>query len=115
MANNLLAAALFRRGDVAPGNNEIVMAFSPATEARLAATRGGAWNIADGSHLGVPAALALVSRLALSIGLDASRLETPPDVPSGPRIESDPGELAWDLTQSPQRIVTTTPPRTQPL
>jgi hypothetical protein len=113
MANNLLAAALFRRGDVAPANNEIVMAFPPATEARLAATRGGAWNIADGSHLGVPAVLALVSRLALSIGSDASGLTTPPDAPKGPRIESDTGELAWDLTKSSQGVVTINTTRTK--
>lgn len=113
MANNLLAAAIFRRGDVAPANNEIVMAFSPATEARLAATRGGAWNIADGSHLGVPAALALVSRLALNIGPNAGVPGTPPDPPRGQRIESDTGELVWDLTKSSQGVVTINTTRTK--
>src|SRR5258708_26255761 len=45
MANNLIAAALFRRRAVPPAHHEILLAFPPATEARLAPTRGRASNI----------------------------------------------------------------------
>lgn len=113
MANNILAAALFRRFDVAPAANEIVMAFAPATEARVAATRGGAWSIADGSHLGVPASLSMVSRLALSIGPGAVGLDAAPAAPAAKRLESDTGELAWDLTQSGKGVVTIDTARTK--
>jgi len=113
MANNLLAAAMFRRFDVAPAVNEFSMAFPPETEATVAATRGGAWSIADGSHLGVPATLALQSRLSLSLDASEGSLDQAPAAPAGGRIESDTGELAWDRTRANQGVVTVNTARTK--
>lgn len=113
MANNLLAATMFRRGDVAPALNEFSMSFPPETEARLAATRGGAWSIADGSHLGVPASLALQSRLSLSLDAAGGSLDQAPAAPPAGRIESDTGELAWDRTRASQGVVTVNTARTK--
>ncbi|MBI5083138.1 MAG: carbohydrate binding domain-containing protein [Acidobacteria bacterium] len=113
MANTLLAAAMFRRFDVSPAANEISMAFVPETEARLAATRGGAWSVADGSHLGVPAKLALQSRLSLSLDAAEGALEVPPAAPGGSRIESDTGELVWDRTDANRGVVTVNTARTK--
>jgi hypothetical protein len=113
MANNLLAATMFRRFDVAPAVNEFSMAFPAETEATAAATRGGAWSIADGSHLGVPASLALQSRLSLSLDAAEGSLDQPPAAPEGKRIESDTGELVWDRTQANQGVVTVNTARTK--
>lgn len=113
MANNLLAAAIFRRGDVAPALNQHVLAFPPETETDLAATRGGAWNIADGRLLGVPAVLALVNRLALSIGPEPAGATAPPADPGGDVVESDTGQLRWDTSRRGEGVVTINAPRTR--
>ncbi|RME71295.1 MAG: hypothetical protein D6781_04515, partial [Verrucomicrobia bacterium] len=53
MANMLLAAALFRRGDIRPARRRYTMAFDPETEIRTIESKGTAWRVGDGSHLGV--------------------------------------------------------------
>lgn len=113
MANNVLAAALFRRGDVAAAVNEFTMAFAPGREVEVATTQGGAWSIADGSHLAVPARLALASRLSLAVGDGAAGLSTPPATPAGLAIASDTGELLWDRSQAGKGVVTIDTPRTK--
>lgn len=106
MVNNLLAAAIFRRGDVSPAVNEYTMAFSPEREAEVVATAGGAWNVGDGAHLGVPATLALVSRLSLKLGAGATGLTTPPAAPGGSIFTADTGELVWDNSRIAKSVVT---------
>ena len=109
MANSLIAAMLFRRGDIAPALNELTFAMTPETEVALAASRGGAWSIADGSHLGVPAALSLISRLSLSTSLDAAGLERIPAAPASRVYRSDTGELTWDASTSRGLFTASTP------
>ncbi len=106
MANNLIAAALFRRGDVAPANLAYILPLTPAKEIELARTRGGAWSIADGAQLDVPGNLAFQSRLSLSIGDDATGLVQPPAAPAGDIIISDTSELRWDTSLPGKGIVT---------
>ncbi|HUG12087.1 MAG TPA: carbohydrate binding domain-containing protein [Opitutaceae bacterium] len=113
MANNLLAASIFRRGDVAAATNEITMAFSQEREVEVATSAGGAWSVADGSHLGVPAKLSLVSRLSLDIGANPGGLTTPPTAPTGTAIASDTGELLWDNSQAGKGVVTIDTARTK--
>ncbi len=113
MANNLLAAALFRRGDVQPARQSYVLPLTPEREVAVAATQGGAWSIADGSHLGVPATLPLVSRVALSIGTSATGLTTPPAAPTGDVLRSDTNELVWDRSLATQGVVTVDTLRTK--
>lgn len=113
MANNLLAAAIFRRGDVKPALNEYTMAFSPEKEAEVATTKGGAWSVADGSHLGVPASLALASRVNLGIGTGAAGLTSPPVAPTGKTIASDTNELLWDNSRANKGVVTINTKRTK--
>jgi hypothetical protein len=106
MVNHLIAAALFRRGDVAPAQNEVTVAFPQDREAELAATRGRAWSVADGSHAGVAAAWALVSRLSLELSpVDDTPTAAPPVAP-GNVLASDTGELRWDVTRNNQGVVT---------
>ncbi len=113
MANNLLAAALFRRGDVKVANNEYTMALTPEKGVAIAADQGSAWNVGDGSHLGVPSALALVSRVSLNIGPSATGLTTPPATPVGPILNSDTGELHWDYSLTTQGVVSIDTARTK--
>ena len=115
MANNLIAAMLFRRGDIAPAVNELSFAMTPETEVSLAASRGGAWSIADGSHLGVPALMALVNRLSLTVGVDAIGLDKVPVAPSSRVYRSDTGELVWDASVNGRAVFTSTAPRTKVL
>lgn len=113
MVNNLLAAAIFRRGDVAPAVNEYTMAFTPEKEAEVATSRGTAWSVGDGAHLDVPATLALTSRLSLSIGAGATGLTTPPAAPVGNAFASDTAELLWDNSRISKGVVTVSSPRTK--
>ncbi|HWA87170.1 MAG TPA: carbohydrate binding domain-containing protein [Opitutus sp.] len=113
MTNNLIAAALFRRGDVSPANTVYTMPLTPGDEIEVARTTGAAWSIADGSHLGVPATLTYQSRLALSIGDDATGLAEPPAAPAGPVIDSDTGQLRWDNSVADKGVVTVNTPRTK--
>ena len=113
MANNLLAAALFRRGDAAPATNEFCMALPPEKEIDVATASGQAWHVADGAQLGVPAALSLASRLSLAIGPGATGLTTPPAPPAGPAIASDSGELLWDNSRANKGAVTINTSRTK--
>jgi hypothetical protein len=113
LANNLLAATLFRRGDVATAVNEYTMALTPDKEVEVATSQGVAWNIADGSQLGVPASLALASRVSLSIGTGATGLARPPAAPAGSAIASDTGELLWDNSHANEGVVTVNATRTK--
>jgi hypothetical protein len=113
MANLLVAAALFRRGDVTPALQEYPMAVTPETELEILLKAGGAWSVMNGGHLGVSSKLALASRLSLSVGSNARGLTNPPASPAGSVISSDTGQLTWNLSQSNQGVVTVQTPRTK--
>jgi len=113
MANNILAAALFRRADVTVATHEYTLAFPPEKELSVAATLGVAWSIADASRIGVPPTLALTSRVNLSIGANATGLTDPPAAPAGPVISSDTGELRWDNSLAGNGVVTIDSARTK--
>lgn len=115
LANTLVAAALFRRGDLRAARREHIVAQTPATELNSALTKGGAWSIADGSHLGVPAALAPQSRLLLAIGEEAEGLAVMPTAPSESVLESDTAQLRWDTSVPGKGVVTVDAPLTKML
>jgi hypothetical protein len=108
----LLAANLFRRGDVRPANQEFTMALTPELELGLLQT-AGAWNVFSSSQLGVPAGLAFTSRLSTSVGPSPIGLTNPPAAPSGNTLTSDTGELRWNLSQAGKGLVTVNAPRTK--
>jgi hypothetical protein len=112
MANLLLAANLFRRGDVRPALQEYSMALTPERELDLLQNTW-AWNIFSSSQLGVPGKLAFTSRLSTSAGTNASGLATPPAAPLGNVLTSDTGELIWNLSQPSQGRVTFDTARTK--
>jgi hypothetical protein len=113
MVNNLVAAALFRRGDVAPARHLHLHDFDDATQLEVAAFKGSAWSVGDGSHVGMPGRLALVSRLALITGPTPSGATKPPLPPPGPVYVSDTGELRWDRSRPDHGVVTIDTPRTK--
>lgn len=112
MANLLLAANLFRRGDVRPAAQEITMALTPDREIDLLA-KTWAWGIFSSSQLGVSGRLAFTNRLSTRVGPDAVGLTNAPPVPTGNALTSDTGELRWDLTSPGQGVVTVNTPRTK--
>jgi len=105
MVNNLIAACLFRRGDVGPARREYDIAFSPSIELAAAVDHGGAWNVADGATLGVPGTLAFESRLALVLK-EGSGLTQVPATPTGSVRTADTAGLVWDNSLTNQGVVT---------
>lgn len=97
MANLLLAANLFRRGDVRPAWQEYSMALTPERELDLLQSTW-AWSLFSSGQLGVPGKLALTSRLSTSVGTNAPGLAIPPAAPPGTLLTSDTSELVWNVT-----------------
>lgn len=112
MANLLLAANLFRRGDVRPASQEYSMALTPERELDLLQNTG-AWNLFSSSQLGVPSKLAFISRLSTSAGTNAPGLTNPPAAPPGNVLASDTGELVWNVNSPGQGRVSFNAARTK--
>lgn len=113
MANLLLAANLFRRGDVRPAAVEHAAGLNPDTELDLL-EKAHAWGVFSSSQLGMPGKLAFASRLSTRLAPDATN-PTPPAAPEGNVVTSDTGELRWDLAQAGKGLVTCDTPRTKAL
>ncbi len=114
MANLLLAANLFRRGDVRPAVHEHTMALTPERELDLL-RKTWAWVVFTSGQMGVPGKLALISRLDTSIGANPAGLSQPPAAPAGNVLASDTGQLRWDLSVANHGVVTFDTPRTKGL
>lgn len=93
MANLLLAAALFRRGDVQPAVREHTVPLSPQRELELLLSSGRAWSVFNSSQMGVPGAATMVSRLSVDYGSGAP--DEPPPAALNPPHVSDTGQLRW--------------------
>jgi hypothetical protein len=114
MVNLLLAANLFRRGDLRPAVQEVTMALTPDHELDLL-RNAYAWSVFSSSQLGVPGKLAFTSRLSTSVDTNAVGLAVPPAAPPGNVLAADTGELRWDLSQPARGLVTVDAPRTKAL
>ncbi len=112
MANLLLAANLFRRGDVRSAAQEITMALTPDKEIDLLASTW-AWNVFSSSQMGLSGKFAFTTRLSTSVGPNAVGLTNPPPAPSGNVLTSDTGELKWDLASAGRGVVTVNTTRTK--
>ncbi len=112
MANMLLAANLFRRGDVRPALYEISMALTPEREIDLLANTR-AWSVFSSRQMGVPGKLAFTNRLSTRVGRTPDGLAHPPAGPTGNVVVSDTGELRWDLATAGRGLVTVNTPRTK--
>ena len=110
MANLLLAANLFRRGDVRPANQEVTVGISPDQEIDLMA-KTWAWGVFPSSQLGVSGKLAFTNRLSVAVGTNT--FPNPPAAPTATTLASDTGELRWNLANAGQGIVTVNTPLTK--
>ena len=114
MANLLLAANLFRRGDTLPAALEITMALTPDKELGLLQNTW-AWGVFSSSQLGVSGKLAFTNRLNTSVGTSPSGRTTAPAAPSGNELSSDTGQLRWDTSLTNRGLVTVNTSRTKAL
>lgn len=112
MANLLLAANLFRRGDVQPARSELTLALTPEQEVDLLA-KTWPWNIFSSSQLGLSGKYAFLRRLSTAVGEGAVGLTNVPPAPSVNVLPSDTGELLWDLGTAGRGVVTVNTPRTK--
>lgn len=115
MANMLIAANIFRRGDVAAAQNQLLMNFDPATELTVLASKGSAWNVANGSHLNVPNDVPLTKRFALDVSANPQGQNTAPAEVNQAQLTSDTNELVWDLSQPTMGLVTINTAKTKAL
>jgi len=106
MANMLIAANIFRRGDVAAANNLIAMNWNPATELSVLANKGSAWNVASGSHLNVPDDVPLTKRFTLDVSANPQGLNVAPAASSSTTLTSDTNELVWNRSIADKGVVT---------
>lgn len=108
MANVLLAANLFRRGDAQPLTNNLVLALTPEREIDSLLGNGSAWNVFHAGQLGLPISWALTNRVAVDFGDSPSGLTSLPESapPSGPQ------EIQWRQSGT-NRFVTIHTPRTR--
>ncbi len=113
MANLVVAANLFRRGDVARASKGYTLALTPDAEIDLLQRNAGAWSIFSGAQLGLPTHLPLVSRVSTEVGPNATGLPAPPANPPGPVLASDTGELNWSVATAGKGYVTVNTPRTK--
>ncbi len=115
MANMLIAANIFRRGDVAAAQGQLLMNFDPATELNVLASKGGAWNVANGSHLNVPNDIPLTQRFALDVSANPHGQSVAPAASNQTQLTSDTNELVWNLSQANNGLVTVNTTKTKAL
>lgn len=95
MVNLLLAAHLFRRGDVGPAAGEHVVALAPDAELDMLLRDSSQWSVFTSRHLGVPGELSMLRRLAVRLGTDPRTSDGGPSSHAGQDLMSDTGELRW--------------------
>lgn len=118
MANLILAANIFRRGDVVMAKASITVPFPVELELDTILKKGYAWGPANLGHVGVSADLALLQRIALQPAKDgpaAVKLPALPDTKALKRFASDTGELVWDLERDKHGLVSIDAPKTKAL
>ncbi|RYY74206.1 MAG: carbohydrate-binding protein [Gammaproteobacteria bacterium] len=106
MANMLVAANIFRRGDVASAQNLVAMNWTSATELSVLANKGSAWNVANGSHLNVSDDVLLTKRFALDASETPEGLDIAPVASSSTTLTADTNELVWNRSVSGKGVVT---------
>lgn len=111
MANTLLAALMFRRGDVSAARSAVEVGFDDATQLEVVRDQGSAWQVGDGRHVGLESWQAMSTQVAL----DVTQPATPVDPGTRPTLHaSDTGQLRWaDSGESNQNWVGISTPRTK--
>ncbi len=105
MANFAVAANLFRRFDVAPAQQRVLLNFPPETELELIRSRGAAWSVSGGQQLDTPAGTGLLHRLALDTSVTPAGVDHAPALPDVSLLQSDTGQLQWDTRAANAGVV----------
>jgi len=114
MANLLLAASMFVRGDVSAARQWVTAALSPEQEIETIRTKGRGWSVANAGHLGVPTWASLVHRIGLRVGdAPAALASVEPGARPTSEYRSDTGELTWNVERDGKGFVSVNTPRTR--
>ena len=113
MVSMSVAAALFRRGDVAPGRVAADVPLSRDEEATQVARHKPGWSLPIAHYLGVPDALPLEMRMLLREGSSAGRHGYPAIPPEQNRFQTDTGEIDWDVRRPGKGVVLVRAPHTR--
>lgn len=105
MANVAVAANLFRRADVTPAQEQVLLNFPPSTELDLIGSRGAAWSVSGGQQLDTPGGTGLVHRLALDTSATPAGVDKAPALPDTALLQSDTGQLQWDTRTANAGVV----------
>jgi len=114
----IAAANLFRRADVSPARQRVVVPVASTQESDWFRRRGVLDKPLDASRANVPYAAALVHRVAVAtdgMTVPADAL-TPNDVAglaNSTVLASDTGELIWDMSQAGRGVLTIRSPKSK--
>ena len=113
MANMPVAAALFRRSDVATGQRVHTVPIDRQRELDAVLHKRRGWGPVRLDDMGVPWQATLVGRTAMQIG--GTRTPTPlaDGLAETKVFTSDTGQLVWDVSRPGKGVVTVDTPRTK--
>lgn len=109
LANVVLAANLFRRGDLPRLTNEWIVPLGAEQEIGQLATQANAWSVFQSGPLGVPPERAFDTRLAVQLVPGSS--SSTPSMPPAPSPDTLP--VRWNLPSSTNGYVTISSARTK--
>jgi hypothetical protein len=103
MANVPVASLLFRRGDLRPAKQSLLVPLPPEKEIELIAQTGHAWGVLPIERFGLDLKNAIVHRIALDVS-GKSTLPTVEPVAKDAQT-SDTGELSWRMPDKDQGVL----------
>ena len=107
MANMIIAANMFSRGDVSAAKTELKFFLNYKEELEVIRDKGGSWSMADAGKVGAKKEYALINK----IGMDIRELRPPDEAPIIPNVDgmnifnSDTGEIKWDISRKDKGVV----------
>jgi len=109
MATLIPAHIMFAAEAISPANQQVIVRLDKQEETQLIAKgRARAWNLPDGSYLGIKTASPLIHRTAISIqdGHPPAESLAPQEVTiAGPILTADTGEVVWDASDQGKSVL----------
>jgi hypothetical protein len=109
LANYLIAAALFRRGDVSAARDAITVPLGSAAENELLRTHGAPWTMPDAATVGLNRLWSLQKRVQLDTAATARAGALPQYTAANNIHSADTGELAWNAATGRETFTVVTP------
>ncbi len=117
-------AAMFLRGDVTKGSNQVLVSLGEETQRYILRKTGNPYSIQAGA-VGIPNIMALQQKMgldteaeALDVNSNKSLWQYPKDAQTsiiGSTVTTDTGELHWDLTETGRGVITVNTERSKAL